>query len=328
MPASVWAARGAALVIAATFLTFFVRSVNSVPASGVVVSCCHGVKRANFLGCPYPRGDVWQTNIANVSPDPRSSAWIAATMSQGGRGGFAASMPTNELINEANNSTPWVTVNPKVKWHKPYSPIPWSPDFYIEPLSDHHSLVLQSKSCQYYEGYETTYFPGGQLSTYSNLHVDLTKPFVRPKTGGSTASGIPIGLLAVRPEELAAGVIHHAMGWDAVAGSISQTDCVSPAALTNCTDSIPYKGSAGDSPMPYGAHARLKRSFTIAGFSREAKIIATAMKTYGLFLYDTGCCDNVVVLVNDVYGSPAWTSDDARDLQTISPKDLEIVPAP
>jgi hypothetical protein len=328
MSASVLAVRGAALVIAAAFLTFFASSVNSVPASGVVVSCCRDFKRANFLGCPYPRGDVWQTNVANVSPDPRSSAWIAATMSQGGSGGFAASIPTNELINEANNSTPRVPVKPKVNWHKPYSPIPWSPDFYIEPLSDHHSLVLQTKSCQYYEGYETTYFPSGVLSMYSNLHVDLTKPFVRPKTGASTASGIPIGLLAVRPEELAAGAIHHAMGWNAVAGSISQTACVSPAAITSCTDSLPYKGTAGDSPMPYGAHARLKRSFNIDGFSRDAKIIATAMKTYGLFVYDTGCCDNEVVLVNDVYGAPPWTSADASDLQSISPRDLEIVPAP
>jgi hypothetical protein len=287
-----------------------------------------GVAAHTFLGCPYPNGDVWQRSVANDATDPRGADWIAATIAQGdGREGFAASIPTNERINEADDTTPQLAVAAKVKWHRPYSPIPWNPSFYIEPLSDHHAMVLQKKSCQYYESYQTSYAPGGGLAVYSNLHIDLTKPFVRPLTGGSTASGIPIGLVAVRPEELAAGVIHHALGWDAVEGSLSQTACVSPAGVSDCTDDVPYRGPAGLTPMPYGAHARLKPSFNIDGFSREAKIVAQAMKTYGLFVYDTGCC-NEVVFVDDVYGAPLWTNADAADLRRISPQDLEIVPPP
>lgn len=281
-----------------------------------------------FLGCPYPSGDVWQRSVANDPVDPRGAGWIAAAVAQGrGGDGFSASIPTNERINEADDTTPRLVVAAKSKWHRPYSPIPWTGDFYIEPLSDHHALVLQKRRCQYYESYQTSYVPGDGLSVYSNLHVDLTKPFVRPATGGSTASGIPIGLVAVRPEELAVGIIHHALGWDAVEGSISQTACVSPAGERDCTDDLPYRGPDGMTPMPYGAHARLKRSFDTDGFSREAKIVAQAMKTYGLFVYDTGCC-NEVVFVDDAYGSPVWTSADAADLRSISPQDLEIVPAP
>ena len=177
--------------------------------------------KGDLLGCPYPMGNVWQRNIANLSPDLHSAAWIAATIAAGGNGGFHAMVPTYELINDADDATPRVPVKPKVHWHQPISPIPWQPDFYIEPLSDGHSLVLETKSCQYYEGYETTY-AHGELSVYSNLHVDLVKPFVHPRTNASTATGLPIGLLAIRPEELAAGVIRHAIGWDAVAYTLSE----------------------------------------------------------------------------------------------------------
>jgi len=328
-----WAGRVASLVALGVACTLFLLLANarSLRPSTTGTPCCSGhyaIDDGKLLGCPYPSGDVWQRSVAFAPLDPRSSAWLAAVMAGGGDRGFEASIPTNELINVANDSTPLVPVKPKVAWHKPYSPIPWEARFYIEPLSDHHSLVLQAKSCQYYEGYETTYSSDGFLSMYSNLHVDLTRAFVRPAKGASTATAIPIGLIAIRPEELAAGNIHHALGWDAVAGALSQTDCVSPAAITDCTDGVPYKGPQGDVPMPYGAHARLKASFDISGFSREAKIVAQAMKTYGLFVYDTGCCSNEVVLVDDRYGAPAWTDDDARDLRRISPQDFEIVPPP
>jgi hypothetical protein len=321
-----------ALIVATTSILLFAGFVGVPPASGArlhpQVVRVAGSMKGDFLGCPYPGGNVWQKNVAGVSPDPRSSAWLAATIAAGGDGGFEATVPTNELVNDANNATPRVPVRPKVHWHQPVSPIPWEPNFYIEPLSDGHSLVLETRTCQYYEGYETTYNARGELSVYSNLHVNLTRPFVRPKTNASTATGLPIGLMAIRPEELAAGVINHAIGWDAVADTLSETECVSPAAIERCTDGLRYRGPSGETPMPYGAHARLKSSFNIDGFDREAKIVAQAMKTYGLYVFDTGCCDNVVILVNDRYGAPAWTRGDSRDLKTISPQDFEIVPPP
>jgi hypothetical protein len=184
----------------------------------------------DFLGCPYQSGDVWQTNISSAQIDPHSAAYIKATNDAGGGGKFGAWAPTtNELINTATSSTPLVSVHGKVKWHTPYSPWPWASNFYISPMGDAHALVLQGTSCQYFEGYDTTY-SSGSLSMYNGGMWDLTKAFVRPSQGStSTASGIPIGLLAVRPEELTAGSIQHAIGWDGVAHSWSQSACVSPA---------------------------------------------------------------------------------------------------
>jgi hypothetical protein len=163
---------------------------------------------------------------------------------------------------------------------------------------------------------------------FNNTHVNLNRPFKRPATGAlSTSSGIPLGMLAVRPEEFANGVIPHALGWNVVSGSVSRWACVSPAGKHNCTNGARYAGPSNDTPMPWGSHARLRASFDISKFHREAKILATAMQTYGLYVYDAGCC-NEIVFTDDVNGSPRWSGYDADDLQTISPADLEIVPPP
>ena len=297
-------------------------------AKGNAVAPNHGGRRRDFLGCPYPSGDVWQKNIVRLPVDANSAAYIQAANDAGGGGGFAAAAPTtDEMINAATDATPLMNVEPKVKWHTPYSPWPWASSFYIEPLSDAHALVLQTQSCEYFEGYGTTYEPSA-LSMYNGGEWTLTQPFVRPSEGAiSTASGIPLGMLAVRPEELASGVIEHALGWDGVANTWSQSACVSPAGVTDCTDDLAYQGPASDNPMPYGAHIRLKTSFDDSNFPNEAKIVAEALKRYGAYAYDTGCC-NTIPFVNDSYGSPIWTYADASALASIELSDFDVVAPP
>ena len=286
------------------------------------------------MGCPYPSGDVWQTDISQASPDPNSAAYITAVAQGGGGGSFHAYAPTtNEYVNLADNTTPLVAVNKQVAWHIPYSPIPWvfKPLYYIEPVSDAHSLVLQTQTCQYYEQYGTKVSPTPNpttLSAYNNQHVDLTAAAVRPSTGAtSTASGIPLGLCAVRPEELTAGKIGHALCWDATAHSLSQTACVNPAGITDCTDGLVYDGPSGDTPMPYGSHIRLKPSVNCAAMHREAGIVCIALQTYGAYAFDTASSNNLI-FVNDLNGAPTWTSSDASDLATISIINFDVVPAP
>ncbi|HEY6485540.1 MAG TPA: hypothetical protein VIX83_04065 [Candidatus Cybelea sp.] len=281
-----------------------------------------------FLGCPYPSGDVWQQNINGAQIDPNSAANIQATIDGGGGGGFSANASTtDELINMATTRTPVVKVLGKVKWHTPYSPWPWASNFYIEPLSDGHAMVLQTQGCFYYEGYNVSY-GNGALSMYNGSMWNLNAPFVRPAAGGiSDASGIPLGLLAVRPEELSAGYIGHAVGWDGVAHSWSQSACASPAGKTNCTDAIPYNGPYGDTPMPYGAHIRLKAAYNDSSFPKEAKAVAEALKRFGAYAYDTGCC-NAIFFTNDSNGGPVWTSQDSSALRSITISSFDRVVAP
>lgn len=293
-----------------------------------------------FLGCPYPSGDVWQTDISTAPLSPTSAKNIKATIDGHGNGSFTAGVivkspnnVTDKYINMANGATRTFVVHPKLKYHTPKSPEPWvfSPAFAIESLPNAHAMVLQTDACQYYETYQTTAKPAThRLSAASGTFIELTQPFVRPAVGGcSTSSCIPIGLLAVRPEELAAGAVTHALGWDGVTFSVSRTACVSPAAVANCTGGRAYKGPRREAAnaMPAGAHIRLKASVDISGFNPEAKTVAAALKQYGAYLYDTGS-QNLIPFVNDVNGAPAWTSSDAHDLETLSIADFDVVNAP
>ncbi len=288
----------------------------------------------DFLGCPYPSGDVWQTNITSAPLAANSAQMIQATYDAiaavGTEGqGFNVWTPVTEQINSATNATPQVKVAGTVSYHTPYSPVPWLSSFYIEPGSDGHSMVLNTQNCEYYEGYQTSY-SAGELHEYNGSMWNLTQPFSQPSVNpGSTASGIPIGLLAVRPEELTAGLIQHAIGWDAVANTAADGICVSPAAATDCSDGIPYEGPSADAPyaIPYGSHIRLKASFSTSGWPREAQIVATALQTYGAYLYDTGCC-NAIPFIDDSYGTPTWTSADQASLNTITIQDFDVVQAP
>ena len=79
--------------------------------------------------------------------------------------------------------------------------------------------------------------------------------------------------------------------------------------------------------MPYGAHIRLKASFNDSSFPKEAKIVAEALKNYGAYGYDTGCC-NSIVFVNDVNGAPVWTSADESAITSLTISNFDVVVAP
>lgn len=273
-----------------------------------------------LYGCPL--GAPWTTDVSQAAVLPNSAAMIQATIDAGGGGSFSVYQPTNETMNQANNSTPVVNVAQKVKWHS-MAPQPYLPSFPIEPLSDGHLLVLQTDSCQYFELYQASYV-APTLSAYSG-YSGPTQGWTRPPSGAlSTATGIPIGFVAIRPEELAAGKITHALGWDAKAKTLGTT-CVSPAAPTDCTDAYAYGGPPGEAAnaMPYGAHARLKASINCSALSPNAATVCVALQTYGSFIFDTGCCGNVLVGV----GTLPWTAKDASDLASVTQlSNFDVVP--
>jgi hypothetical protein len=284
----------------------------------------------DLLGCPYPSGDVWQENIRSAKIAPKSAAEIKATIDAGGGGYFRVDAPvTDEYINPATDQTPLVPVKPKERDHTPYSPWPWEPNFYIEPSSDGHAMVLQGQDCHFYEGGQVSY-SGGTLSMDTGCLWNLTKPFKRPEQGAcSEESGIPLGLVAVRPEELSAGVIQHAIGWDTVSYTLSQTACVSPAGKTDCTGDLPYHGPGSEEQdaMPFGAHIRLRSSFNDSNFPREAKIVAEALKSYGAYAFTAGCC-NTFPFVDDINGAPTWTYADESAIQGITLSNFDVVVPP
>ena len=280
---------------------------------------------AHYAGCPvFTSGDYYNAPITSAGIDPNSANYINSQRNAGNSYGFYASMGY-EKVNQANNSTPLLTVKQKVSYHTFPVKYPWQSGFYVEPLSDAHGMVVQTQSCHLYESYSTTY-SGGVLSAYSGANWDLTKPFVPMPAGSPSAmaSGLSIFAGMVKWEDYQSGAIRHALNWAAPAGTVAAWKFVRPA---SDTDGLAFKGTSSYQ-LPYGAHLRLKASFSTAGMGPEATMVINAMKTYGIYLADTGNGSNALYFANAANGSNPWNSSDLSALSKIHITDFDVVKLP
>ena len=273
----------------------------------------------------FPPGDpIYNTDISGAATDPNSDSYISSVIGAGDTASFYASIGY-ERANMANNSTPMVTVNPKVSYHSFPSKYPWTNGFYIEPLSDAHGIVVQTQTCHLYESYSTSY-SGGSLSAYSGANWDMTKPFVplAPGNPSAMASGVPMFAGMVTWTDYQSGAITHPLNWAAIAGSVSYNGYVSPA---SDTDHLTFKGTSVYQ-LPYGAHLRLKASFSTAGWGPQATMVAEAMKHYGIILADTGSSGNALYFSNEPNGTNPWSSSDLSALSHLHVSDFDVLTLP
>jgi hypothetical protein len=145
---------------------------------------------------------------------------------------------------------------------------------------DRHVLVVDRDHKLLYELFDAHPRNGGTSWTAGSGAVfDLTSNKLRPK-GWTTAdaAGLPILPGLVRYDEVAAGKITHAIRFTVAK---TRKAYVSPARH--------QAGSSSSSSLPpMGMRVRLKKSFKISGYPKQARVILQAMKTYGLILADNG----------------------------------------
>jgi hypothetical protein len=279
---------------------------------------------ATFQGCPvFTSGDWYNANISTATVDPNSSNYIASMVQAGNTLGFGASTGV-EFVNIANSSTPMVAVQPQVSYHPFPQPYPWQSTYKIEPLNDAHAIVFDVATCHLYESYHTTYL-ANVLSAFSGANWSLGSPFRSMPAGAPSAMASGLSLFAGmgKWEEYQTGTINHALNWSTRTHTVSQYSFVRPA---SSTDGLPFVGSSSYQ-LPYGAHLRLKASFNITNFGPQARIVAQAMKTYGVFLCDTGS-ENDVYLANAIDGTNPWNRDDLNSLGNIHLTDFDVVQLP
>lgn len=304
-------------------------------------------------GCPmFPgtaggtTGGWFNTNVTGVAPDPNSAAYTASYAAVSNTG-FMVDMPPADYENfvDASGAPPQnITTSTHSPNYEPWA-MPWgvqtdghSPMQLEEAGIDGHYTTLATDSCTLWEAGSTTYTETsppattpGTFDVYNSGRWDTTKPFSPSLEGGATgdAAGIPLTALAITPEQIASGVIGHALGWGAVGceGTIpvNEFESVPPAAEGG--DCGAYSGPSGMTPMPYGSHIRLKASVNISRWSAGAKMIAVALQQYGAYMYDTGCC-NEFYAVRDMAGpnGPAITANDNADLATLTITDFDVIP--
>jgi len=235
-------------------------------------------------GCPvFPSDNVWHADVSKLPVHRRSSSWIS---SMGGSsrhlhpdfGPSGGSMPYGIPYIVVPSSHQKVSIDFQYADESDAGPYPFGNDTPIEGGSDRHAIMIDKGTCTLYELYAAHYSSGGSTAG-SGAIWSLSSNKLRPATWTSAdAAGLPIFAGLVRLDEVKAGVVDHAIR---VTASSTDRSYLWPARH--------QAGAANDASLPpMGARFRMKKSFSIAGFRSDTRVILTAMKRYGLIVADNG----------------------------------------
>jgi hypothetical protein len=236
----------------------------------------------------FPANSIFNTDIASLPVNAQSAAWMGnmtehanlhpdfGTLTQ------LYGMPINVAPPPTSGVMPAFQYN--AESDHPAEGYPIDQNTLIEggtgaPTgSDRHALTMDKNLCKLYEIYNLQNFTNGQTPQAGSGAVwDLNSNAMRPDGWTSAdAAGLPIMPLLLRPDEILAGSIAHAIRF-----------------TTHCTHGYIWPGShnAGICDATYppmGARFRLRAGFDISGFSATTQVVLRAFQHYGLVLADNG----------------------------------------
>jgi uncharacterized repeat protein (TIGR01451 family) len=280
-------------------------------------------------GCTiFPPDNVWNVPIDKLPVHPDSTAYIAninldATTLHPDFGSFQYGY-FGIPFNIVPQGQPKVAVAFDINDESDPGPYPIPPNPLIEggPNSDgdRHILVVEQSTCKLYETWSTYPNGNGTWSAGSGATFDLNSNALRPAgwTSGD-AAGLPILPGLARYDEVAAGVINHALRFTVWCTANAYIwPARHKAVPDDCAGTTP---PAGTKPPPMGVRFRLKASFDVSGFKPPTRVILTALKKYGMILADNGTSWYIS-------GEPnaGWNDDDlVSDLRRVHGTDFEAV---
>lgn len=272
---------------------------------------------------PLPASSLWNQNISNAPVDPNSSAIISFIGSSTGmHADFGSGYWDNQIIGNPyiviDSSTPLVNVN-VTEYPAESDPgpmrIPSNTPLQGDPNppqgSDRHFMVLDRSNCWLYEAYHAFKQGDNSWNVGQSTAWDMTTNEQRPWTWtAGNAAGTPMFPGMVRYDEVATGVIKHALEYTLRYTKQSFTPPASHSAAT----------SGNSLAAPMGMRLRLKASYDISRFSPEVKVILQALKTYGMILVDNGA-------PMFLSGTPdsRWNNDNLRQLGQVTASNFEVV---
>jgi hypothetical protein len=195
-------------------------------------------------------------------------------------------------------------------------PYPIPPHVAIEggphSTGDRHVIVVDRATCTDYELFDAHPVDGGRRwNAGSGAVFHLGSDRLRPAGWTSAdAAGLPILPGLAKYPEVAAGAIDHALRFTA---PCTGRRYVYPARHEAATCSGP------DAP-PMGLRVRLKASVSIAGLPPQARIVAVALKRYGMILADNGSPWFISGAPN-----PHWDDDALHELDRLDGRDFQVV---
>lgn len=244
-------------------------------------------------GCPaFPADNVWNTPVNTLAVNANSATWLS---SMGATHTFLHPDYGPSGNPKKPYGIPWVVVGTRAKFtsvkflyasQSDRRPYPLAGATPVEGGSDRHALMVdparsaRSPSCSLFETYDTHFRAKGRSVAGSGAIWNLRSNALRPAGFTSAdAAGLPILPGLVNYDEVASGVMNHAIRFTAV--------CTQRAYLWPARHEA---GQANSSCPPMGARFRLDASFSLPGSVCAAfcQAVVTTMKTYGLILADNG----------------------------------------
>ncbi|HYD35096.1 MAG TPA: dockerin type I domain-containing protein [Vitreimonas sp.] len=271
-------------------------------------------------GCQiFPANNPWNTDISSYPVHANSASYIASIGANeelhpdfgGATWGETYGIPFITVTNSQALTPINFTAYGDESDPGPY-PIPLTAPIEGGNSSDgdRHVIALNTESCRLYELYRA--FPqSSSWNADSGAIFDLSSNALRPQYWTSAdAAGLPILPGLVRYDEVAQGEIKHAIRFTV---NNSQRAFIHPA--THFASS-----STNANLPPMGLRVRLKADYNINNLTGQARVIATALKKYGMILADNG---------SDWYISgqqhPNWNDEELEQLKSIPGSAFEAV---
>ena len=271
--------------------------------------------------CPmFPANNPWNERVDRL-PVAKDSAQLIASIGLG----TPVHPDFGTVYNGAPNGIPYAVVGNHTHWahvrfqyasesdRGPY-PLPRGVPIEGGPNStgDRHVIVVDRATCRDYELFDARPHAGGRYWTAgSGAIFNLRSNRLRPAGWTSAdAAGLPILPGLARYDEVAAGNIDHALRFTA---PCTAARYVYPARH--------YAATCGSGVYPpMGLRVRLRASVDISGLPYQARVVAQALKLYGLILADNGSPWYISGAPN-----PRWSDNQLHQLDQLTGRDFEVV---
>jgi hypothetical protein len=270
--------------------------------------------------CPiFPRTNAWNQRVDRLPVAQNSNEVVASIGAERGlHADFGSGLwnggPIGIPITVVERRQPKTRVAFEYAGESDRGPYPIPRNVKIEggraSDGDRHALILDRDACKLYELF-ALYPAGRRWRAGSGAVWNLRSNRLRPAGWTSAdAAGLPILPGLARYDEVRRGVIDHALRFTV---QRSRRAYVYPARhfASDLTDAnLP----------PMGLRLRLKASFDVSRFPRQARIVLVALKRYGMIVSDNGSSWYITGAPD-----PRWSNDQLHTLGQVEGSDFEIV---
>ena len=275
----------------------------------------------SLRGCPdLPTTSVWHADVTRLPVQAGSAAYVRSMGATTGlKADFGAGTwdggPIGIPITYVSGGQAKVPVSFDYAEDSDRGPYPIPRNALVEggpnAGGDRHVLVVDTGACRLYELWDAHPAADGSWHAGSGAVFDLRGNRLRPAgLTSADAAGLPVVPGLVRYEEVAAGRIDHAIR---ITVPHTQKRYLWPARH--------FASSSTDAALPpMGLRLRLKPGADISRLPTQARVIAQAMKTYGVIVADNGSAWYVSGAPDD-----RWSNDALRALGGLHGGDFEAV---